>query len=196
VRGPAVLLVPLLVCAGLVATADGVVEVVREVPAVAVSTSRTTVSPPSHRPLSLRIPALGITSAIMDLGLTAAGTLQVPPAGFPAGWYTGSPAPGDPGPAVLAGHVDWAGRPGVFADLHRLVAHDQVVITRSDGPTSVFEVTRVERVAKGTFPTAEVYGDLDHPGLRLITCGGSFDRTAHSYQDNVIVFADLVPPRS
>jgi sortase (surface protein transpeptidase) len=194
VRGPSALLVPLLVCAGLVATADGVAEVVREAPTVAVSTFRAPVSPPSRRPLSLRIPALGISSAIMDLGLTAAGALQVPPTGFPAGWYTGSPAPGDPGPAVLAGHVDWAGRPGVFADLHRLVAHDQVVITLSDGRTSVFAVTRVERVAKASFPTAEVYGNLDHPGLRLITCGGSFDRTAHSYEDDVIVFADLVAP--
>jgi sortase (surface protein transpeptidase) len=190
VRRWAALLVPLLVTAGLVCGADGVSEVVRATPVAAAVPVRQAVS---HRPVSLRIPALGVRSAVMDLGLTAAGALEVPSAGYPAGWYTGSPVPGDAGPAVLAGHVDWAGKPGVFADLHRLIPGDQVLITRSDGGTSVFAVTRVVRVDKAAFPTAAVYGDLDHPGLRLITCGGPFDHAVHSYQDNVIVFADLVP---
>jgi hypothetical protein len=155
------------------------------------------VSPSTARvlPVGIDIPALGLSAGVMALGLDVDGTLQVPPSGFPAGWYTGSPAPGETGPAVLAGHVDWAGKPGVFSGLPRLRPGDLVVVRRADSTSAVFAVSRVVRASKTTFPTAEVYGDLDHPGLRLITCGGAFNRAAHHYEDNVIVFADLVTVR-
>ncbi len=142
-------------------------------------------------PVALRIPAIGVDSTVMDLGLQDDGTLEVPPGGFPAGWYTGSPTPGELGPAIVAGHVDWAGQPGVFFDLVDLEAGDAIAVTRQDGSTARFRVTRVERFAKDGFPTEAVYGDLDHAGLRLITCGGEFDRQAGSYRDNVVVFAEL-----
>ncbi|MEX2551005.1 MAG: class F sortase [Nitriliruptoraceae bacterium] len=147
---------------------------------------------PAAAPVRVQIPSIGVDSTLIDLGLQADGTLEVPPSGFPAGWYTGSPTPGERGPAIIAGHVDWAGQPGVFFELRDLASGDEIVIGRGDGSTAPFRVTRVERFDKDEFPTEAVYGDLDHAGLRLITCGGAFDRQARSYQDNIIVFAELI----
>ncbi|MFP5220368.1 MAG: class F sortase, partial [Actinomycetes bacterium] len=142
-------------------------------------------------PLRVQIPAIAVDSELVPLGLEADGALEVPPSGFPAGYYTGAPSPGALGPAVLAGHVDWDGAPGVFFDLHRLTAGDTVQVGRADGSSAVFVVTDVQQHGKDAFPTEQVYGDLDHAGLRLITCGGAFDRRARSYEDNVVVFAEL-----
>lgn len=144
------------------------------------------------RPLRLRVPSLQLDTSLVDLDLAADGTLEVPPGATPAGWYVGSPSPGQLGPAVLAGHVDYAGQAGVFARLHQLGPGAEVTVTRTDGRDAVFRVTRVDRVDKDAFPTDEVYGDLDHAGLRLITCGGRFSRAARSYDDNVIAYAELV----
>jgi sortase family protein len=143
-------------------------------------------------PVRVTIPAIGVDSQLLDLGLQADGTLAVPPDGTEAGWFTGAPTPGELGPAVIVGHVDWGGAPGVFFRLRELRAGDLITVTRQDGSTPVFAVQRVELFAKDAFPTAAVYGDLDHAGLRVITCGGSFDHRARSYVDNTVVFADLV----
>jgi len=142
-------------------------------------------------PVRVQIPAIGVDSTLMQLGLQADGSLQVPPSGFPAGWYTGAPTPGELGPAILAGHVDWGGQPGVFSRLRELAPDAQVTITRQDGSTAVFRVTQVNQYPKDKFPTNMVYGDLDHPGLRLITCGGTFDPQTRNYEDNIVAFADL-----
>jgi hypothetical protein len=142
-------------------------------------------------PVRLRIDAIGVDTDLVGLGLETDGTMEVPDGAFPAGWYRGAPSPGELGPAVIVGHVDWAGEPGVFADLGGLAAGDEVTVAREDGTTAVFVITAIQRVSKRDFPTAAVYGDLDHPGLRLITCGGVFDRDAASYEDNVIAFAEL-----
>ena len=143
-------------------------------------------------PVRVQIPAIGVDSALMQLGLQVDGSLQVPPAGFPAGWYTGAPTPGELGPAILAGHVDWGGQPGVFYHLRDLQPGAEITVTRQDGRATVFRVTQVKQYPKDEFPTDVVYGDLDHPGLRLITCGGSFDRETRNYDDNIIAFADLI----
>ena len=143
-------------------------------------------------PVRVRIPAIGVDSALTELGVRADGTMEVPAEGFPAGWFSGAPTPGELGPAVLAGHVDWRGQPGVFSRLRELKPEDEVTVAREDGSAAVFRVTRVEQFPKDEFPTAVVYGDIDHAGLRLITCGGSLDRQAHSYDDNVVAFARLV----
>ncbi|MCZ2804557.1 class F sortase [Modestobacter sp. VKM Ac-2983] len=145
-------------------------------------------------PVRVQIPAIGVDSELMDLGLQPDGTLEVPPSGFPAGWFTDAPTPGERGPAVIAGHVDWAGSPGVFAELGDMVVGDEIAVQREDGSTALFRVTEVGQYPKDEFPTAAVYSDLDHAGLRLITCSGEFDPAAHSYLDNTVVFADLVPP--
>jgi hypothetical protein len=144
-------------------------------------------------PIRVQVSAIGVDSPLMDLGLKVDGTMEVPPSGFPAGWYTGMPTPGERGPAVIVGHVDWKG-PGVFYDLHRVKPGDQVIVTRKDGTRPVFRVTRVEQFPKNRFPTKTVYGDIDHAGLRLITCGGSFNRQSGHYEANIVAFADLVPP--
>lgn len=142
-------------------------------------------------PTRVTIPAIGLDSGLMRLGLKRDGTLQVPPNGFPAGWFTGGPTPGEQGPAVIAGHVRWSGRAGVFARLAWLKPGDTIVVTRQDRSAAVFRVIRVRQYPKSTFPSAAVYGDLDHPGLRLITCGG-LDNRSDKYEANVVVFADLI----
>ncbi|OIQ81558.1 sortase family protein [mine drainage metagenome] len=144
-------------------------------------------------PVRLQIPAIGVDSTLMPLGLNADGTMQVPPSGFPAGWYTGAPTPGELGPAIIAGHVDWNG-PGVFYELRRVVPGDTISVTRADTRVVVFRVTRVAQYPKVAFPTSLVYGNVDYAGLRLITCGGSWDAQAHHYVDDTVVFAELVSP--
>ena len=141
----------------------------------------------------LRIPAIDVESALIPLGLAANGTLEVPPSGSPAGWFTGAPTPGERGPAIIVGHVDWKGRNGVFHDLYALKPGARVLVSRKDGAVAEFEVTAVRHFAKDRFPTRLVYGNIDRSGLRLVTCGGSFDQQKHSYEDNIVAFAELVP---
>jgi LPXTG-site transpeptidase (sortase) family protein len=144
----------------------------------------------SH-PTRLRIPAIDVDAAgVIDLGLKPDRTMEVPADGKAVGWYTESPTPGERGPAVLAAHVDWKG-PGVFYDLHRLKPGDKVAVDRADGTSAVFRVQRVEQYPKDQFPTLTVYGDVAGAELRLITCGGEFDRGARSHRDNIVVYAAL-----
>ena len=147
---------------------------------------------PASEPVRVAIPALGVTSGVMELGLADDGTMEVPPGAHPVGWYDRSPTPGQLGPAVLAGHVDWAGEPGAFYGLRELLPGDEVVVDRADGTVATFRVDRVEEHDKDAFPSDDVYGDIPSAGLRLITCGGSFDSDTGDYDDNVIVFATLV----
>jgi hypothetical protein len=145
--------------------------------------------PPGVVPTRLVLPSAGVDTALAGIGLDGSGTLAPPTDPTRAGWYTGSAVPGEAGPAVIAGHVDWAGAPGVFARLDEVAVGDPVVVGRTDGTTQRFTVTRVVRYAKSAFPTAEVYGATPDAQLRLITCGGEFDRAAVSYRDNVVVYA-------
>lgn len=169
------------------------------VPSLAVSPTQPVeaVNPPAALarsvPVRVQIESIGVDSALMDLGLNPDGTMQVPPSGFPAGWYTGAPTPGELGPAIIAGHVDWKG-PGVFYNLYKLKRGDRVSITRKDGSKPTFRVTRVQEFPKAQFPTQAVYGNIGNAGLRLITCGGTFNAQSGHYEDNIVVFADLVAP--
>ena len=140
-------------------------------------------------PVRLTIPAIGVDTDLLAVGLAADGTVEVPPLESPlAAWYEYSPTPGELGPAVLLGHVDSArSGPSVFYDLAALEPGDAVTVDRADGSVVAFAVERVERYPKAAFPTADVYGDLPYPGLRLITCGGGFS-DGH-YLDNVVVYA-------
>jgi hypothetical protein len=140
-------------------------------------------------PLRVRVPAAGVDSGLVDLGLDAAGALEVPADPALAGWYAQGPVPGDVGPAVIAGHVDSRDGPAVFSRLRDLSAGDEVLVDRSDGTTARFTVDRVERHPKDAFPTDAVYGPTADAQLRLVTCGGDFDHSAGSYEDNVVVFA-------
>ncbi len=166
------------------------------------SPSGSTSAPQAHGPIlapaapvRLDIPAINVTSVIEPLGLNADKTVQVPPLGpvSYAGWYKYSPSPGQLGPAIILGHIDSAQYgPGVFFKLGALRARDLISITRADHTVAVFEVERVAEYPKNHFPTLDVYGNTDHAALRLITCGGTFDFSAHSYEDNIVAYASLV----
>ncbi len=163
-------------------------------PGAAVPPATAPVAEPVAEPVAVSIPAIGVASSLVQLGLTADGSLQVPATAAQAGWFTGGPPPGAQGPAVIAGHVDSRQGPGVFFSLGRLVAGDEVVVARADGSDARFSVTATVRVPKDSFPADLVYGPVPGAELRLITCGGTFDRGIGHYRDNVVVFAALVPP--
>lgn len=151
-------------------------------------------------PTDLAIPAIGVRSRLLRLGLAADGTMAVPPPGPTynrAGWYRYSPTPGSLGPAVLAGHVDSAANgPSVFFRLGDLRPGDAVLVTRADGSVAMFAVDEVRRYSKTGFPTELVYGNTDHAALRLITCGGRFDDASGHYTDDIVVLASLVGRRT
>ncbi|MFZ3417273.1 class F sortase, partial [Arthrobacter sp. 3Tela_A] len=162
-------------------------------PAAGTSSPSAAAAPAPSLPLSLRIPATGTESSLLHLGLREDGSLEVPPEGpgAPASWYTGSPVPGQPGPAVLLGHVNaTGGGPGVFADLRALQPGDLIEVGREDGSIVQFVVERAEQYGKDNFPTLEVYGNTDGAELRLITCDG-FDPATGTFDDNFVVYAAL-----
>jgi len=141
-------------------------------------------------PVRLRIPGLHITSRLLRLDRLPDGTVAVPDRADVAGWFEQGPRPGQPGPAVILGHVDSRRGPGIFLDLALAKPGTAVHIDRADRTTVTFRVTGVSRVPKDHFPTALVYAPTLEPTLRLVTCGGTFDRVRRSYRDNVIVFAE------
>jgi hypothetical protein len=149
-------------------------------------------------PVSISIPAIAVTSKLMQVGLNADGTIQVPPLNDPpftneAAWYKYSPTPGQPGPSIIEGHVDSAREgPSVFFRLGALKPGDLVNVTLADRQVAVFKITAVRQYPKSQFPTSTVYGFTDYASLRLITCGGSFDEQSGSYNSNVVAFASLV----
>lgn len=143
-------------------------------------------------PVTLRIPAIGVDTPLIQLGLAPDGSVQVPPvaAHDRAGWYRHSPTPGQRGPSVILGHVTvGAYGDGIFRHLARLRRDDRIVARLANGTAAGFTVDSVRTVSKADFPTDAVYGDVDRPELRLVTCGGP--RTGDGYRDNVIVFATL-----
>jgi len=148
---------------------------------------------PAALPTSLSIPSIQAESSLVQTGLLPDGTLETPDVTLPlqASWYDGSVRPGDPGPAIVLGHVDGGGKFGIFHRLRELKTGSEVTIDREDGSTVRFVVYRMLKVDKDKFPTDVVYGNTEEPELRLITCGGVFDRKVRSYEDNIIAFAKL-----
>jgi sortase (surface protein transpeptidase) len=147
---------------------------------------------PAALPVSLSIPAIDVHTTIITLGVTAQGTLQVPTSTSVAGWYTGSPRPGDVGSSIIAGHIDSYLGPGVFFRLRLLVPGNLVYVREADGRLAVFRVTSVHMYPKNHFPTATVYGPSPDAELRLITCGGVFDQATGSYLSNVVAYTTEV----
>jgi hypothetical protein len=151
---------------------------------------------PTAVPVRLQIPAIGVDTGLLRLGKAKDGTVEVPSGPHRwdmAGWYAGEGGtrPGDPGSAVVLGHVDSRSGPAVFYRVRELRRGDQVEVTTADGTVFRFTVGRVEQYPKSRFPTADVYYPTLTPKLRLVTCGGSFDRASHHYRSNVIAFATL-----
>jgi sortase (surface protein transpeptidase) len=143
----------------------------------------------------LKIPAIGVDTGLQRLGREQDGTVEVPtgPREWEeAGWYEGGTRPGDPGSAVILGHVDSRrDGPAVFFRLRELRRGDQIKVVRADGSTVRFSVDRTEQYPKSRFPTDDVYYPTLTPELRLVTCGGEFDTSIGHYKSNVIVFATL-----
>ncbi|GAA1009200.1 hypothetical protein Aple_099500 [Acrocarpospora pleiomorpha] len=142
-------------------------------------------------PERIDIPTLDLKAPLMKLGLTGAGDVELPPYEKPkvAGWYTGSAVPGDTGASVIIGHVDTKSAPAVFYRLRELRKGAAVKVHRDDGKTISYTVDSVEQIPKDRFPARSVYTG---EGLRLVTCGGTFDWKNHEYQDNIIVYASRV----
>jgi hypothetical protein len=147
--------------------------------------------PTQTAPVRVRLPRLGIASHLERLGIDDDGAIQTPQDWQQAGWYRGGPRPGELGAAVILGHVDSQTGPAVFYRLRELRPGDEILVTRVDGSVAVFTVDRLEQHRKTRFPTDDVYFPTPTPTLRLVTCGGAFDRQAGSYTDNLVVFATL-----
>jgi LPXTG-site transpeptidase (sortase) family protein len=141
------------------------------------------------RTTALRVPSIGLdTRGLVELGQDADRRLEVPRDAATVGHYSGGAPAGGRGPAVYASHVAYRGAEGGFAHLAELEAGDQVLVERADAVTVVYRVDRVELVDKDAFPTLAVYGPTTDPELRLITCGGTFDTDADSFEGNVVVY--------
>jgi len=157
-------------------------------PAPAVPVTRAPAPVPRRQPARVVIPAIGVNASVTPEGTDLSGALEMPSLSVQnlVAWWDGGAAPGQDGPAVIAGHVDNASGPLVFWHLRLLKPGDRV---ETEPGNLVFTVTSVTQVSKGAFPTAQVYGPVKDPQLRLITCGGDFDQATGHYLDNVIVYA-------
>jgi sortase (surface protein transpeptidase) len=147
---------------------------------------------PQSPPVRVEIPAIGVSSPLVRLGLGPDGTMQVPGDYQVAGWFTGGPQPGQLGPAVIAGHVDSRTGPAVFYRLRDLRPGDQIRVVRADRRVVRFRVDSLASYPKQSLPGEEVYGATTAPVLRLITCAGTFDRARRSYRENLVVSATRV----
>jgi hypothetical protein len=152
---------------------------------------RPTAAGAASPPVRLAIPAIGVATRLVRLGLEAGGGMQVPADFGRAGWFAEGPAPGQVGPSVIAGHVDSRDGPAVFYRLGELRPGQAVLVERADGTRLRFLVEEARRYPKADFPTAAVFGPVPAAALRLITCAGDFDRARGSYRDNLVVFARL-----
>lgn len=150
---------------------------------------------PRSAPTHITVPAIGVSSDLPTIGLNDKQEIQTPPLDrdSSAYWLDVSPTPGQLGPSTIIGHVDSAKYgPAVFFKLGALKQRDTISVTRADGIVAEFQVEKTVEYPKAEFPTQAVYGNLDHAGLRLITCGGLFDPAQHNYESNIVVFASLV----
>jgi Sortase domain len=153
---------------------------------------------PRSMPVAVDIPAIGVDSRLLHLGLNSDGTIQVPSletSSDEAAWYKYSATPGQIGSSVIEGHVDSYQGPAVFFRLGALRPGDTINVTLADGVTAVFRVTGVREYLKTRFPAKTIYGATDFAALRLITCGGTFDYATGHYLSSTVVFASLTSSR-
>jgi hypothetical protein len=168
---------------------------VATVPTTATVSTSTTVAAPvetgAATPVRVEVAAVGLSAAVVPVGLTSGGDMAVPPPTV-VGWYQLGPAPGAVGPAVLVGHVDSRSGPAVFYRLTALHVGDTVVVDRADGSRARFSISAVTVVDKAAFPLAAVFAPTRGPALRLITCTGPFDPYRHHYTESLIAWGVAV----
>jgi len=168
-----------------------------------ITTARVEIKPPKPRrvrrvwrqlppPVHLSIPAIGSSSRMIPLGRNADGTIQTPDNTVETGWFAPGPGPGELGAALVIGHVDSYRGPGVFFHLRALRRGDVIHIALANRHQLSFVVTGSRDVSKDRFPSRLVFARTTVPTLRLVTCGGTFDRSSGHYLNNYIVFARLV----
>ncbi|HYB16620.1 MAG TPA: class F sortase [Streptosporangiaceae bacterium] len=153
---------------------------------------------PRSLPVSVEIPAIGVSSTLLHLGVNADGSIQVPSlvtSANDAAWYKYSATPGQIGTSVIEGHVDSYRGPAVFYRLGALRPGDLVEVGLADGITAIFRVTGVREYLKSNFPAKTIYGPTHYAALRLITCGGVFDYATGHYLSSTVVFAYLASAR-
>ncbi|MDH3249782.1 MAG: class F sortase [Acidimicrobiia bacterium] len=147
---------------------------------------------PASQPIGLVVESLGISSApIIDVGVESNGEMEIPGA-TEIGWYRFGPTPGDPGSAVLAAHIAFNGRDGVFRDLDEIEVGAIVEVAYEDGSSKRFRVTEIAQYAKDELPVGRVFAKEGTPELTLITCGGDFNRSLRSYSNNVVAVAEPI----
>jgi hypothetical protein len=149
-------------------------------------------------PVRVRIPAIGVDSSLLHLGVNANGTMRVPSLttdASEAAWFKYSATPGQLGVSVIEGHVDSYLGPAVFFRLGALRPGDRVDVRLADGVTAIFRVTGVRQYLKSHYPAKTIYGTTRRAALRLITCGGSFDYATRHYLSSTVVFASLTASR-
>jgi len=147
--------------------------------------------PVTKVPVSVRVPAIGVEQAVTAVGVAADGQLDVPADAASVSWYRFGSGPTEPGSTVLAGHVDFDGRKGVFWRLDEVAVGQRIEVSSATG-VDTFVVTATRRYAKTALPVDELFEREGPSQLVLITCGGSFDEAASSYRDNVVVIATPV----
>lgn len=149
---------------------------------------------PQPAPVTIDIPSIDVHSNLVTLEVDATGMLEAPKEFALAGWWAAGPAPGADGAAVVVGHLDSHRGPAVFFRVPSLKPGDDIEIGRADGSTATFVVDAVRQYSKDSLPARQIYGPTPAPELRLITCGGRFDRGTRSYDDNIVVFARQLLP--
>jgi len=149
---------------------------------------------PQPAPVAIDLPSIDVHSDLVTLDVDPTGMLEVPEDFDLAGWWAAGPAPGADGAAVVVGHLDSHRGPAVFFRVPTLEPGEAIEVRRADGSTAVFVVDAVRQYSKDSLPTREIYGPTPAPELRLITCGGRFDRRTRSYEDNIVVFAHQREP--
>ncbi|MEV4916564.1 class F sortase [Streptomyces tirandamycinicus] len=161
--------------------------------------------PPAREPLApagptrVDIPSIGVSAPVVARGLDTTGAVEPPPFATPdaVGWFGTGTRPGAAGAALFVGHVDTRTEPAVFYGLSAARPGQTVRVTRTDGSVAVFTIDDVQVVSRDRFDAGKVYG-ARLPGraeLRLITCGGTYDRKTASYTANVVVSAYLTDAR-
>jgi LPXTG-site transpeptidase (sortase) family protein len=154
------------------------------------STTTTIYYHPIPKPVRLVIPSVHLDTMVRSVGILPDGSMEIP--GYQTvGWFAVGPAPGEKGASVLVGHVSWKGNKGVFYDLKNLRKGDTLYVYNMGGDFAEFEVDEVETVLKTELPTEKIWNKTDESVIRLVTCGGEFDKTTKHYVANVIVYAHL-----
>lgn len=146
-------------------------------------------------PIRIVIPAIGVDSPVIPVGVTSSGILDTPHDFVQAGWYENGTIPGNMGSAVIDAHVDSGGYhpriPGVFKRLKDLKAGDDVLVVESNGSEIRFTVVDSKSYAYAAVPTTDLFEEHDGAYLKLITCAGTWDPAKGTYDDRLIVRAKL-----